>query len=410
MVGVGSGEDGGVDIVALGGIVLASNDDLDVLVGLGLVNGTRELLEGSLVDNRSVEVVVLSGVANAQLLDLGNQLLLELSPLRLGDIKSGSSTALLTLVLESTSDGLLDGVVDVGGRVDQVEVLTTGLANNSGVATVSTLADTLADGGIELSEHGGAASVVEGSEFLVLENNLGNLNGVTRDKLNDILRETSLEEDLVDQPVGSDGKVTGLPDNNVAQERRGSREVTGDGSEVERADGVNETLERSVLEPVPDGGGVVHGLGAVQLLSVVDVEAEEVSKLGSRVDLGLPGVLALAEHGRGHDFVAVLGGDEVGGLEEDGSSVGKGERLPGGLGREGGVNGLGDIGGGRGVVRGDGGGVVGGVDLLGDGGALDLRKLSAIWIPTLLLTAVRDIPPCLQRQRGPRGGASSGSC
>jgi hypothetical protein len=53
----------------------------------------------------------------------------------------------------------------------------------------------------------------------------------------------------------------------------------------------------------------------------------------------LPSVLALAEHGSGHDVVAVLGGDQVSSLEEDSSSVGKGEGLPGGLGSQSSVNG-----------------------------------------------------------------------
>lgn len=116
----------------------------------------------------------------------------------------------------------------------------------------------------------------------------------------------------------------------------------------------------------------MHGLGVVELLSVVNIEAEEVSQLGGGVDLGLPSVLALAEHGSGHDVVSVLGGDEVGGLEEDGSSVVEGESLPGGLGSQSSVDGSGDISWGGCVVGGDSGGMVGRVLLLGEGGSLDL--------------------------------------
>jgi hypothetical protein len=113
-------------------------------------------------------------------------------------------------------------------------------------------------------------------------------------------------------------------------------------------------------------------LGVVELLSVMNVEAEEISQLSSGVDLGLPSVLALAEHSGGHDIVAVLGGDEVGGLEEDGSSVSEGEGLPGRLGSKSSVDCGRNISGGSSVVRGDSGGMVGRVLLLGEGGSLDL--------------------------------------
>jgi hypothetical protein len=104
----------------------------------------------------------------------------------------------------------------------------------------------------------------------------------------------------------------------------------------------------------------------------VDVEAKEVSQLSGGVDLGLPSVLALAEHGSGHDVVSVLGGDEVGSLEEDGSSVVEGESLPGGLGSQSSVNGSRDISCCGSVVGGDSSGMVGRVLLLGEGGSLDL--------------------------------------
>ena len=104
----------------------------------------------------------------------------------------------------------------------------------------------------------------------------------------------------------------------------------------------------------------------------MNVEAKEISQLSSGVDLGLPSVLALAEHSGGHDIVAVLGGDEVGDLEEDGSSVSEGEGLPGRLGSKSSVDCGRNISGGSSVVRGDSGGMVGRVLLLGEGGSLDL--------------------------------------
>lgn len=372
VVGVGSGVDGRVDVVALGRVVLATNDELEVLVALSLIDGARELLEGSLVDDGTHEVEVLGGVTNLDSLNLSDELLLELRPHGLGDVESGSSTTLLALELESTTDGLLDSVINLSGRVDQVEVLATSLTNDTRVTSVSALSDTLTDGAVELTENASAASVVEGSKLLVLKDNLGDVDGVTRDELDNVLGETSLNQDLVDEPVGGNGKVTGLPDNDVTEKSRGTWQVTGNGSEVEGADSVDETLKGTVLETVPDTRRVVLGLDAVELLSVVDVEAEEVSQLSSGIDLSLPSVLALAEHSSGHDVVTVLGGDQVGGLEEDGSSVGEGEGLPSRLGSQSSVNGGRDIGSGGSVVRGDGGGMIGRVLLLGESGSLDL--------------------------------------
>ena len=67
----------------------------------------------------------------------------------------------------------------------------------------------------------------------------------------------------------------------------------------------------------------MNGLRSVEILSVLDTETEEVAQLGGGVDLSLPGVLALTVHGQGHDIVAVLGGDQVGRLEEDAGTFSK---------------------------------------------------------------------------------------
>lgn len=192
MVGVGSGVDGRVDVVALGRVVLATNNELKVFVSLGLIDGTRELLERRLVDDGTHEVGVVSRVTDLDSLNLCDKLLLELGPHGLGDVDSRSGTALLTLELEGTTDSLLDSVVNLGRGVDQVEVLSASLTNDTGVASVSTLSNALADGAVELTEDGGASSVVESSKLLVLEDDLGDVDRVTGDKLDNILGETSL--------------------------------------------------------------------------------------------------------------------------------------------------------------------------------------------------------------------------
>lgn len=79
---------------------------------------------------------------------------------------------------------------------------------------------------------------------------------------------------------------------------------------------------------LPHTRGVVNRLLGVDILSILHTEAEEVNKLSSRVNLGLPGVLALAVHGQSHDIIAVLGRNKVGGLEEDAGALSKGSGSP----------------------------------------------------------------------------------
>lgn len=213
---------------------------------------------------------------------------------------------------------------------------------------------------------------MKSSELLVGEDGLGNLHGVARYELNNVLGETSLKKNLVDEPVGGNGRVTGLPDNDVTHQGRGAGQVASNGSEVEGAHSVDETFERAVLEAIPETRRVVLRLLGEELLGVVDVEAEEISQLGGGVNLGLPCILALAQDRGGHDLIAILVGDEVSGLEEDGGTVGEGESLPCGLGSQSCVDGLVDIGGSGSVVVGDLLGVVRGVELVRNSRGLDL--------------------------------------
>lgn len=79
---------------------------------------------------------------------------------------------------------------------------------------------------------------------------------------------------------------------------------------------------------LPNTRGVVDRLLSIDLFSILHTEAEEVNKLSSRVNLRLPGVLALTVHGQSHDIIAVLGRNEVGGLEEDAGALSEGSGSP----------------------------------------------------------------------------------
>lgn len=103
---------------------------------------------------------------------------------------------------------------------------------------------------------------------------------------------------------------------------------------------------------------------------------EEETHLGGGVNLSLPGVLSLSEHGSSHELVSVLGRDEVGSLEEDGRSVVPGHRLPLLVGGKGRLNrlldelGRGEVVGAEGTL-----GVGVGLELLGGVAGLDLWGL-----------------------------------
>ena len=81
------------------------------------------------------------------------------------------------------------------------------------------------------------------------------------------------------------------------------------------------------------------GCSSQDLAGEVHVEAPEVDQLAGRVDLGLVGRLALAQHRRGVDPGAPRPGEQVGGLEQDGGAVVEGQVAPGRGGGDGGVDG-----------------------------------------------------------------------
>ena len=111
-----------------------------------------------------------------------------------------------------------------------------------------------------------------------------------------------------------------LPNHRVAHQRRRRRQVTGDGSEVERCDREDETLQRAVVQTVPHAAHTDRLL-LQQLSGVGNVEPPEVRQLAGSIDLCLIAGLALPEHGCGVQRDAPWPGQQVGSLEEDRRSV-----------------------------------------------------------------------------------------
>lgn len=215
---------------------------------LSLLDDTRDLVESGLANDRTSKVFPRGARASFDFLGLSDQSVLKaVLPERSRNVAPRKGRALLTRVLESSSDSLNDTRLDVGRRVIEMEVFTTSFTYNSGVAPVDV--EVLGNVLPELSEDVGRTSEVETSKLLVINTLLDNLRGVSRDELNDGGRKAGLEEDLVDNVVGVGGHRRGLPDTDVADNDGGANEVTTDSSEVEGSYGKDETLERSVLNP-----------------------------------------------------------------------------------------------------------------------------------------------------------------
>nr|GFD58682.1 hypothetical protein [Tanacetum cinerariifolium] len=70
---------------------------------------------------------------------------------------------------------------------------------------------------------------------------------ITWNELDNILRKTGLEQNLVDKSRGINIGGRRLPKDNVAHQGRSSDQVAADGCEVERGNGVDESLNWAVV-------------------------------------------------------------------------------------------------------------------------------------------------------------------
>ena len=172
---------------------------------------------------------------------------------------------------------------------------------------------------------------MDAAQVGVGQHHVRDLGAVARHHRDHSLGQAGLGEQV--RPEG--GRVglgeRGLPHHGVAHQRRGGRQVAGDGGEVERRDRVDEAVQRPVVHPVPHRRRGERLVG-VQLAGEGDVEPQEVDQLAGRVDLGLLHGLALAQHGGGVQPVAPRPGEQFGGLQEDRRPLVEVERGPARLG------------------------------------------------------------------------------
>lgn len=191
---------------------------------LGVHDGPHEVLKGI---DRSL----------GNLIDLLDEDVLEATlglPEGAGDVKASESRALLTLVLEGSANGLDGGGTNVGRGVDELPVLSSSLSDHARVAEV--LVHVLSDRLPERFEDVSRSGEVEAGEVLVGDGAVDELDGVVSvgagKELDHVLGETSLEEDLEDDPRSVGGGGRGLPEDDVSDEGGDSDEVTSNGGEA----------------------------------------------------------------------------------------------------------------------------------------------------------------------------------
>jgi len=129
---------------------------------------SRSRTEPDYSHDRSQEVGPILAASNLDPVDL---LLHNLSPSSvpkaLRDVNPSQSRALLSRVLESRSNALKNSLPDVGRLVDQVEVLSSGLSDDSRVGSVEV--NVLRDLLPESLEDGGGSGEVQTREGLVVD-------------------------------------------------------------------------------------------------------------------------------------------------------------------------------------------------------------------------------------------------
>ena len=142
----------------------------------------------------------------------------------------------------------------------------------------------------------------------------------------------------------------GFPNDNVAEESGGYREVATNSREVKWRDSVNKSFQGSVLDPtinrtrlrvnsylgnskregsiLPDSWRILRWLLFIELLGIHHVKPQEIDQFGGSVDFRLPAILPLAQDCGSHDVVPVLSGNQVRRFQEYRRAVCKRRRFP----------------------------------------------------------------------------------
>ena len=188
-----SAVNGGVDVEAGAVVVVTADEELKVFVLFGFVDDFLQLGEGGSVDDGADEVLECVGRSNFQGLGRFDELRREVVVQGGGNVDPRRGAAFLAGVLEGAAGGLYDCVAEVGARVDEVEVLATCLADDSGVASIRAFGDAIANLTVQRTKDGGAAGIVETSELGVGEDDRGDGLSVARHELDDVTGKASFK-------------------------------------------------------------------------------------------------------------------------------------------------------------------------------------------------------------------------
>eukprot|EP00756_Hemistasia_phaeocysticola_P022014 Hpha_TRINITY_DN15806_c1_g2::TRINITY_DN15806_c1_g2_i1::g.188261::m.188261 len=266
-------------------LVVTTGQHLAVVRLVRLPKVVGDVAERLFVDDGTHEVLEVSHITHLDGLNMRHQLVPERGPQRTRDVDAGARRALLSLVLERRPHGAGSRRVDVGCHVEKVEVLSTSLTNQPGVASVGV--DVRPDLVPDRRERARGSCEAHGGHGGVRNDVVNNVRGIAGNHVDNARGQPSLLEDLQHQVVTEDGRIARLPHDCVAHQRGSSGQVNTDRREIEGRDREDEPLQRTVVDEVP---GVVGGdrLLSVDLLGVLAVEAKEVDCLHCRVDLRLP--------------------------------------------------------------------------------------------------------------------------
>ena len=149
-------------------------------------------------------------------------------------------------------------------------------------------------------------------------------------------------KDFHDYPCRIDLRIGRLPQCHVAHQSGRRGKVSGNCREVERRNGQDESLQRTVLHAVPNSGRALRLLG-VDFDHELHVKAQKIGEFAGRIDFGLVHCFGLSQHGCRIDFVAVGPTHEVGRAQENSGAFKPGHGRPRGVGGQRSLNGLLDM-------------------------------------------------------------------
>ena len=118
--------------------------------------------------------------------------------------------------------------------------------------------------------------------------------------------QTGLLEDFHKEVVAMKSCSGRLPDSSIPHHGRCQIQVGSNTGEIERSNGQNETFERTVLHPI-ENAFLTNGLIGIDLARIVGSETQEIDQLAGSIDLCLHRILALSEHYRSCQLIAIFG-------------------------------------------------------------------------------------------------------